>query len=116
MRIIIRLLPVADSGEKEDTDEPRETTPSAQMVASAASSKPGSRVTSGRITSSTSLSASRRGSSRAKSSASNDSSATTLLDIPAMDLQEGKYVMNSTEGQVDVRKRDKDFLKYQRVS
>lgn len=41
------------------------------------------------------------------------SSATTLLETPEVDIQESRLVMKSSEQQVDLRKRDRNFLTYQ---
>lgn len=43
---------------------------------------------------------------------SRTSSATTLLASPEVNLEESRLVMKSGEQQVDLRKRDKNFLRY----
>ena len=54
----------------------------------------------------------RKPKSAQSSVASRISSATTLLEAPEADLQESCLVMKTQEQQVDLRKRDKNFLKY----
>lgn len=89
--------PEEDSGSR----SPGLHSPHARSVAS-------SRLPSGKT--SPSKSGSKPGS--ASTRRSKVSSATTRLETPDMDLQESRLVMSSTEQQVDLRKRDKNFLHY----